>query len=210
MKTRVSSHSKIKFTLERGLPSMEFIKEAWASEPLTTALKETNIPLALPGPDNDISLVAIDEDKNIIGQCSANRVVKYWEHVNKADDSKENLSTKAFIKIHKKAIEDEQKYISKADHSSQSYLHNAGIAVLPKHRGNKIGFQMTTKQMEICSNKKVAGIFCETTNLFSAAIVEKIGFEKIAAYPYKDLAIELSQSELTNINDSFTVWCRKL
>jgi GNAT superfamily N-acetyltransferase len=88
--------------------------------------------------------------------------------------------------------------------------HSAGIAVLPEYRGNNFGLTLRAKQIEICKEKKATTLFCETTNRFSAVTVEKAGFFKIAAYPYKDLAVELSHSDLNKLDDSFSVWCRTI
>ncbi len=206
MKSR--SHSIMKLTLERGLPSHDFLEKAWASEPLTNVLTGTDIAFALPMPDEDISLIAKDEEK-IIGQCSANRVVNYWNHVD-AIGQADSPSTQVFVKIHKKAVADEKKHLQVINELESHAFHSAGIAVLPEYRGQNIGQTMREKQIETCKEQQATTLFCETTNRFSAKTVEQLGFFKIASYPYKDLAVELENQDLNKLDDSFSVWCRRI
>jgi GNAT superfamily N-acetyltransferase len=191
---------------QTGLPPHEFFPKAWASEPLTGVLKETNIPFALPMPDEDVSLVAQEGDQ-VIGQCSSNRVVKYWSHLEKVDASDQDLSTRVFIAIHKKAVKDEQTYLEQIGESSETAFHSAGIAVLPEYRGRQLGLQMRERQISLCKDNKMKSLFCETTNRYSAATVESFGFTKIAQYPYETLAKELEHPDLSTLDDCFTVWC---
>ena len=203
------AHSTEKLTLERGLPPHDFLAKAWASEPLSNVLNGTNIAFALPEPDEDISLIAKDEEK-VIGQCSTNRVVKYWNHVDVIGKA-ENLSTEVFVKIHKKAVADEKKYLQAINQSEELAFHSAGIAVLPDYRGLNLGQTMREKQIAICVEQQATTLFCETTNRFSAATVEQFGFFKIAVYSYKDLAVELESPDLNRLkDDSFSVWCRRI
>ena len=60
------AHSTEKLTLERGLPPHDFLAKAWASEPLSNVLNGTNIAFALPEPDEDISLIAKDDEKKYL------------------------------------------------------------------------------------------------------------------------------------------------
>src|SRR5579862_1425634 len=204
---RRNTHSNIKIMIEQGIPPQDFYEKAWASEPLTSVLANTNIPFALPEPD--ISLIAKYKE-DVVGQCSSNRVVKYWDHLKNIDASQQNQSTQIFIQIHKKAIADEEKYLKQINEAKELSFHSAGIAVLPKFRGKQIGLMLRSKQIEICKERKATTLFCETTNSFSAATLENLGFVKLAAYPYKSLALELSYPELSKLNDSFSVWCRKI
>lgn len=204
-----SDYSKINLSFSGGFPAHDFFEKAWAAEPLTNVLTETNIPFALPEPDADISLVA-KHDEEVVGQCSANRVLKYWTHVEKVDSTEQNLSTQIFVKIHKKAVVAEKEYLDQINEPIEKSFHSAGIAVLPNFRGNNIGLSMRAKQIEMCKEHKATTLFCETTNRFSAATVEKFGFTKIAEYPYSRLADELSHESLKNLDDSFTVWCLKV
>jgi GNAT superfamily N-acetyltransferase len=201
-----SDHSKISLNFSNGIPSYDFLGKAWASEPLTNVLTETNIPFALPEPDKDISLIA-EHQGEVVGQCSANRVVKYWDHVEKIDSKDQNLSTQIFVRIHKKAVETEKKYLEQIHEPAESSFHSAGIAVLPEYRGKNIGLSMRAKQIELCREHKATTLFCETTNRFSAATVEKSGFTRIAEYPYSLLADELNHNDLKKLDDSFTIWC---
>jgi ribosomal protein S18 acetylase RimI-like enzyme len=205
-----TSYSQINLTFEQGIPSHEFFEKAWSSEPLTKILRETNIPFALPGPDEDISLLAKYEENSVIGQCSANRVAKYWSHLENINSENQNLSTQIFVKIHKKAIEVEKKYLEQIDEPIEQSFHSAGIAVLPDYRGKRVGLAMRRKQIEVCKQHKATTLFCETTNQFSASTVEKFGFTKITEYPYSKLAEELGHSSLNELNDSFSVWCLKV
>lgn len=143
-------YSQIKLTFEQGIASHDFFEKAWASEPLTNVLRETNIPFALPGADEDISLIAKHEGNSIIGQCSANRVAKYWSHLESINSENQNLSTQIFIQIHKKAIEVEKKYLKQICEPIERSFHSAGIAVLPNYRGKGVGLAMREKQIEVC------------------------------------------------------------
>lgn len=194
-------------SFDGGFPPKDFFGKAWASEPLTNTLQETDIPFALPAPDEDISLIAKNEQDFVVGQCSANRVVKYWKHLDEIDATDKNLSTQIFVAIHKKAVEDEKKYLKQKDVSIDQSFHSAGIAVLPEYRRKHIGLAMRTKQIELCKQHKATTLFCETTNLNSVGTVETLGFTKISEYPYSQLAGELNHPDLGNLQDSFTVWC---
>lgn len=192
-----------------GLPPHEFFPKAWASEPLTGVLQETNIPFALPMPDEDFSLVAKEGDQTI-GQCSANRAVKYWSHLEKVNADGQNLSTRIFIAIHKKAVKEELAYLTKIGETSETAFHSAGIAVLPEYRGRRLGMQLRERQIYLCKENKMKTLFCETTNRYSAATVASFGFTKIAEYPYKTLSKELDHPGLSALDDFFSVWCLKV
>lgn len=193
-------------TFQTGLPPHEFFPKAWASEPLTGVLQGTNISFVLPMPDEDVSVVA-QEGNQVIGQCSSNRAVKYWRHLEKIDASDQNSSTRIFVAIHRKAVQDEQAYLKQIGESEETAFHSAGIAVLPEHRGHQLGLQMRAHQIRLCKVNKMRTLFCETTNYYSAATVESLGFTKIAHYPYADLARELKHPDLSTLNGSFTIWC---
>ncbi len=193
----------------KGFPPADFFPKAWASEPLTGVLKGTDIFFALPLPDEDFSVVARIGEK-VIGQCSANRAVKYWSHVKQLDDSAQNPSTQIFIKIHRKAVQAEEDYLTKIGNRSESAFHSAGTAVLPENRGQGLGRLMRVRQISICKENGATALFCETTNRFSAATVESFGFTKIAEYPYEDLAREFQYPALSELKDRFTVWCLKV
>ncbi len=146
-----SDYSRVNLSFSAGIPSPDFFEKAWASEQLTNVLTETNIPFALPEPDSDISLVAKHEEE-VIGQCSTNRVLKYWNHVEKIDSTDQNLSTQIFVRIHKKAVETEKKYLEKIGESIEKSFHSAGIAVLTDYRGKNIGLSMRAKPKAIPVN----------------------------------------------------------
>lgn len=209
MKSR-TSHSLVTLALETGIPPHDFFESAWASEPLTGTLTNTNISFALPMPDETMSLIAKNDDGMVVGQCSANTVVTYWNHMNNIDASQQNLSTQTFIKIHKHAVKIEQAYLKQTNEPIHHSIHNAGIAVLPSYRGNKIGEMLTKKQMERCKQQQATTLFCETTNLFSANIMRALAFDQLAEYSYKDLAAELNHDTLGKLDDSFTIWCKKI
>lgn len=202
-------NSNINLSFARGIPSHDFFEKAWASEPLTSVLKETNIPFALPMPDEDISLIAKNGEM-VVGQCSTNRVVKYWNHVKQLNPTEQNVSTRLFVNIHQKAVEAEQSYLKEINESEENAFHSAGIAVLPEYRGNKVGLLMRAKQIEICRENNASTLFCETTNRFSAATLQTFGFTKIKEYPYSKLADDLDYAQLSNLDDSFTVWCLRI
>lgn len=189
-----------------GFPSPEFGAQAWSSEPLTTVLQGTNIALTLPNADKSISLVLRDRDLHI-GQCSTNRVLKYWEHIEHLDTSEENQSTQIFHKIHQRAVADEKLFLGRIQSPISTAFHNAGIAVLPSYRGKELGKSMVVTQIQLCRQYQMSTLFCETTNHYSAAIVQALGFTKIAAYPYSELADEFNHKPLKQLNDCFTVWC---
>lgn len=204
-----SDYSKTSLNFANGIPAHAFFEKAWASEPLTDVLKETNIPFALPEPDSDISLIAKHEEE-VVGQCSTNKVLNYWNHVGEIDSTDQNLSTQIFIRIHKKAVETEREYLNQINEPIENSFHSAGIAVLPNYRGKNIGLSMRAKQIELCKKHKATTLFCETTNRFSAATVDKFEFIKIAEYPYSKLADELNHKDLKKLEDSFSVWCLKV
>ena len=204
----ISDYSNI--TIKGGFPSHDFFEKAWASEPLTNVLTETNIPFALPMPDEDISLIAKNEQDLVIGQCSTNLAIKYWNHLENVDHTHQNISTQIFIKIHRKAVQVEKEFIKQINEPLESAFHSAGIAVLPEFRGKNIGLFMRAKQIDLSKQHQATTLFCETTNKFSAATVDKYGFTKIAEYPYSGLAEKLNHPNLSKIDDSFSVWCLKI
>lgn len=204
-----SDYAKVSLSFVGGIPSHDFFGKAWASEPLTNVLTDTNIGFALPEPDEDISLIAKHEQQ-VVGQCSANRVLKYWNHVEKIDSTDQNLSTQIFVRIHKKAVEVEKEHLKKIEEPVEKSFHSAGTAVLPECRGKNVGLAMGAILIEQCKKNKATTLFCETTNRFSAAIVEKFGFTKIAEFPYSELAEELNHEALKKLDDSFSVWCLKV
>lgn len=69
-------------------------------------------------------------------------MLTYWRHLNTVDTTHENRSTQTFVKIHQKAVADEKKHLREIDKSEYQSLHSAGIAILPKFRGNNLGFFM--------------------------------------------------------------------
>lgn len=198
-------------SIECGIPPHDFFGPAWESEPLTGVLKETNILRALPFPDAEVSYVAKDGEGGVIGQCSANAVTKYWEHLEQLETTGENLSTQIFVKIHQKAVAVERDHLRALGKSEGDSLHNAGVAVLPEHRGKRIGIILERAQIDLCRALGKTTLFCETTNRHSAQIMEKSGFEVVAKFPYAQLAEELGHPELKGLNgDAFTVWCLKI
>lgn len=196
--------------IQLGLPSPELFEKAFASEPLTNLLSETNVLFIIPSADEDISLIAKNEQEVAIGLCSTYRVVKYWTHLEKINPSNQNLSTQIFIHIHKKAIIAEKEYLKQIEQPIEKSFHAAGIAILPEYRGKKIGILMREKQIELCKQHEVTTLFCQTTNRFSAATVELFGFIKIAEYPYSELAVELNHPSLSELDDKYSVWCLKV
>jgi GNAT superfamily N-acetyltransferase len=203
------------FSIEKGIPGPQFFGLAWESEPLTKTLNqangdETDVGFTLPFPDTEISYIAKDEGKIDIGQCSANKAVKYWKHVEHLDASEKNRSTQIFTAIHKKAVEVESLFLKEAKLSEDTAYHNAGIAILPEHRQKGIATALTHKQIQLCKEIGATSLFCETTNKLSAMIMDRLGFTKIAEFSYSTLALELKMPVLEKLNDSFSVWCLKI
>ena len=196
-------------TFQNGLPPQEFFSAAWASEPLTAALQGTNIPFVLPGPDEDISIVAI-RDGEVIGQCSANRAQKHWNHIEILDVNAQNTSTQVFARIHRLAVEVEIKYFLANGELEKSAFHSAGIAVLPGNRGEGLGVAMRERQIQVCREHGASFLFCETTNRYSAATVEQCGFVRLAQFQYALLAEMFNHPPLASIEDQFTVWCLRI
>lgn len=207
---RQNTHAKIKLTLQGGLPSNEFLAKAWASEPLTNVLVNTDIGFALPTPDEDISLLAKNENDVVIGQCSANRIEKYWYHIDSINLAKQNRSTQLFIAIQKKAVAIEKSFLEEKSIPMERVFHSAGIAVLPEYRGKNIGLAMRAEQINICQKNNASWLFCETTNAFSEKTVREQGFTQLASFTYKLLAEELNCEELEKLDGSFSVWCRRI
>lgn len=192
-----------------GMPPVEFYGAAWASEPLTMALQETDIMFALPMADEKMSYVAKNEDA-VVGQCSANLVEKYWTHLSRLDISKQNLSTQTFVKIHQKAVVIERLHLEQNGLSIGRAWHNAGLAVLPAFRGRKIAQKLLGEQIKLGVGKSMTVLFYEATNSTSAAIAQKAGLIKLAEFKYSDLAVELKDERLHAVKDSFSVWCIKI
>lgn len=192
----------------RGLPPMSFVERAWASEPLTQIIR-ANIPFVLPMADEDISLLA-KVNGEVVGQCSTNRLSNFWEKVKVLDTSAQDLDTQLFAKITQKAVAAEEEYLSSLGEKLEFCFHSAGIAVLPECRGKNLGLKLREKQIKLCKKFAAKILFCETTNRFSAVTVEKFGFVKVAEFYYPDLAVELEHEPLSELKDSFTVWCLKL
>lgn len=200
----------INFSFNKGLPPHEFFPKAWASEPLTNVLAGTDVCFALPFPDEDISWVAVANNE-VVGQCSANRVVKHWTHVEGADASQTNRATQIFLKIQNKAVQEEKRYLQQSGEPEASAFHSAGIAILPEYRRTfDLARQLREHQIAVCKEHKATLLFCETTNCRSAANISKFHFQKINEFKYPDLAQELDCPELAKLNDSFTVWCLNL
>lgn len=201
--------------IESGIPEPNFFEAAWKSEPLTQTLceahgYETDVSFTLPLPDAEISYVAKDEMNKDIGQCSANKADKYWNHVASLDTLEKNQSIQIFTAIHKKAVEAEMFFLKEAQLSKETAYHNAGIAVLPEHRQQGIATELTRKQIQLCKEIGATSLFCETTNKLSARIMKKLGFTKIAKFSYPTLAHHLELPALKKLDDAFTIWCLKI
>jgi hypothetical protein len=78
------------------------LREAWSDETLTVALPGIDYSWAFPSPDPDLSLVATMND-NLVGQCTAQPVRRYWKHAEGVDGRGSNASTQAVPKIHTRA-----------------------------------------------------------------------------------------------------------
>lgn len=192
-------------TTVKGLPSFEFIKSAWADEPLTAKLKGADIPFCLPPPDEDVSLLAQDVTGQVIGQCSANRAETYWNHVEQLDPTDQNESTQVFAKIHNLAVQTERDHFQFLDLDIKTAYHRAGIAILPEFRGQNLGRGMIEESVEECKKLGAKVIYCETTNRYSANLMEN--FELIREFPYSSLAVKFNAPKLSELDDSFSIWC---
>lgn len=193
-------------TIQVGLPHSEFYTMACASEPLTSvALPGTDVASSLPKADQNLSLVAY-KDSLVIGHCSTNKAAIYWEHVENLDPYRYNPQTQIFIKIHQMAVVAEKKYLKEIGEPIDLAMHNAGIAILPGHRGHAYGLALTERQIALCKQHGMSTLFCETTNAYSAAIMQALNFTPIATYHYQDLAVQLGYPPLAKLDDAFTVW----
>ncbi len=193
-------------TIQIGLPPSEFYTLACASEPLTSiALPWADALSSLPKADKNLSLVAY-KDGLVIGHCSTNKAAIYWEHIENLDPHQYNLSTQIFIKIHQMAVVAEKKYLKEIGEPIDLAMHNAGIAILPDHRGHAYGLALTEQQIALCKQHKMTTLFCETTNAYSAAIMQMLNFTPISTYHYQDLAAHLAYPPLAKLDDAFTVW----
>jgi len=65
-----------KLSIRKGLPTNDFLSEAWRDETLNVALPGIYAPVAFPPPDPDMSLVAT-MDGSLVGQCASHSVVQY-------------------------------------------------------------------------------------------------------------------------------------
>lgn len=89
-------------------------------------------------------------------------------------------------------------------------MRSAGIAVVPRLRGQRIGKAMRARQIEVARENGMTGLFSETTNQYAAGTITPFSPELVAEFPYKDLARELNEPRLANINDSFRIWYKKI
>ncbi len=192
--------------IQIGLPPSEFYTLACASEPLTSiALPGADVSSSLPKADKNLSFVAYKGDR-VIGHCSTNKAAIYWEHIESLDPYRYNLQTQIFIRIHQMAVVAEKKYLKEIGEPIALAMHNAGIAILPDHRGHAYGSALTEQQIALCKQHKMSTLFCETTNAYSAAIMQTLNFTPIATYHYQDLAAQLAYPPLVKLDDAFTVW----
>ena len=198
------SYSELIFT--RGIPSHDFFEDAWSSEPFTSTLQEVNVPFALASPEEDISLVGMKEDQQV-GQCSMNHTSTYWKQLKELALEETNLSTQIFTQIHQKACEVEENYAIQNGITINNSLHNAGLAVRPKYRGQKIGTRLLEQQIKLGKELGTESLFGETTNRISARIFKEVGFTLIKEFPYSELSKEMDCPSLEKLeSDSFTIW----
>ncbi len=198
--------------IDTGMPPKDFYSVAWGDEPLTTkALIGTDIPYSLPLGQPDCSYLAKNNHGDVIGQCSTNDVVAYWDHINACNITGTNEATKCFIEIHQLAVKVQSDYAFINRFDSAVCAHIAGIAVLPNHRRQKVATLLTEHQIQELKQAGKKALFAETTNHKSAGIMRKLNFFKVASYPYNELAKTIGNSSLTTLeDDSFTVWCKTL
>lgn len=69
---------------------------------------------------------------------------------------------------------------------------------------------MRARQIEVARENGMTGLFSETANQYAAGTITPFSPELVAEFPYKDLARELNEPRLANINDSFRIWHKKI
>jgi GNAT superfamily N-acetyltransferase len=211
LKTLKKSVTKEDIVIDAGIPPYEFFPLAWADEPLTSeqVLAGADIMYTLPHAAPERSLVATFQEE-VIGQCSLNDTATYWDHVNRLDASSQAQSTQTFVALHQLAAKAEIQYLDLINEDVEHSEHNAGIAVLPEHRGHGIGKLMAEEQIKQSAARGKTTLFCETTNAHSANIMKQLMFKPVVVHAYRDLAKETGNANLNNLDDSFSVWCKSL
>lgn len=194
-----------------GIPPNEFFPAAWADEPLTSeqVLTGADIMYTLPHAAPERSHVATFQEE-VIGQCSLNDTATYWDHVNRLDASSQTQSTQTFVALHQLAAKAEKEYLDLLNEDVERSEHNAGIAVLPEHRGQGIGILMAEEQVKQSAARGKTTLFCETTNAHSSNIMKQLMFKPVVVHAYRDLAKETGNANLNNLDDSFSVWCKSM
>lgn len=198
-----------KLSIRTGMPTVSFLREAWSDETLTAALPGIDYSVAFPPPDPDMSLVAT-MNGSLVGQCAAQPTARYWEHAQRLAERGPNDSTRAVAKIHTRVVEAERRFLSDLGETSERTLRSAGIAVVPRLRGHGIGKAMRARQIDVARENSMTGIFSETTNRYAAGTITPFSPVLVAEFPYKDLARELNEPRLGNINDSFKIWYKQI
>nr|WP_217344682.1 GNAT family N-acetyltransferase [Noviherbaspirillum sp. L7-7A]MBV0878854.1 GNAT family N-acetyltransferase [Noviherbaspirillum sp. L7-7A] len=198
-----------KISMRVGVPDILFMREAWSDETLSVKLPGIDFTVAFPPPDPAMSLVATLGDR-VIGQCAAQTAAEYWQHVERLGERGCNASMQAVGKIHARVVAAEMRFLSDRGEVSEETMRSAGIAVIPSFRGQGIGKAMRARQIEIARDNDLTGLFSETTNQYAAGTITPFAPELVAEFPYKDLARELNEPRLADINDSFTVWYKKV
>ncbi len=178
-------------------------------ETLTVALPKIDYGAAFPEPDQQTSFVAVKNGKEV-GQCSSQPTLRYWKNTERVSRHGLNSSTLAVFKIHDRVVELEKKHLEKIGETPEKSMRSAGIAVIPEERGYNIGKMMRNAQIEVTKKNGMTTLFSECTNTYSASTITPFAPEVVAEFPYKDLAIEISEPRLSTINDSFRVYCKKV
>jgi GNAT superfamily N-acetyltransferase len=198
-----------KISIRTGVPDIWFMREAWSDETLTVKLPGIDFNVAFPPPDPAMSLVATLGDR-VVGQCAAQTVSTYWQHAERLGESGPNASTRVVGKIQTRVVAAEMRFLSERGEVSERTMRSAGIAVVPSFRGQGIGKAMRARQIEMARDNDMTGLFSETTNQYAAGTITPFAPELVAEFPYKDMARELNEPRLADIDDSFRVWYKKV
>jgi hypothetical protein len=198
-----------KLSIRNGMPTGEFLSEAWRDETLNVGLPGIYAPVAFAPSDPAMSLVAT-MDGSLVGQCASHRVAEYWEHAMLHGERGPNDSTRCVRKIHTRVVALQMRFLQDHSRTSAETMHSNGIAVIPRMRGQGISKAMRARQIEVVKEYNMTGLFCETTSQYGAGTITPFSPELLAEFPSKDLARDWNAPRLAAINDSFKVWYKRV
>lgn len=187
----------------------------WGREPLTRHLtvSGTIVGSIFPEAREELSTLAQIDDV-AIGHCNANWWQSDWleklpNNLNKVLTANSNDSNiQKFVDILFAVFENES-FALKTLFASQNIplnkvAHNAGLMVLQDYGQRGIGAMLFEQNLVLLEQQGAVAVVVETTNRFSAQIMQKRGFIKFKAFSYKD------DFDVAGLDDYYTVWYKIL